>query len=59
MCAECWGVKDAARAARWGAGRQTDSSFRFAWADPVELLWAVGAVVILVLVAVYALTQWI
>jgi hypothetical protein len=59
MCADCWGVKDAARAARWRAARRTDSRIGFAWADPVDLLWAVGAVVILVLVAVYALTQWI
>ena len=59
MCADCWGVKDEARARRWLSRPQTQSLFGFDWEDPVDLLWALGAVVILVLVAVYVLTQWI
>jgi hypothetical protein len=59
MCADCWGVKDAARAARWQSRPRTDSPFGFDRVDPVDLLWAAGAAVVLVLVAVYALTQWI
>ena len=59
MCADCWGVKDAARAARWLSRPGERSLFGFAWDDPVDLLWALGSVVLLVLVALYALTQWI
>jgi hypothetical protein len=59
MCAECWGVKDEARARRWLTRPRTQQLFGFDWDDPVDLLWAVGAVVLLLLVAGYALTQWI
>ena len=59
MCADCWGVKDAARAARWLSRPENRSLLGFDWEDPVDLLWGLGAVVILVLVAVYVLTQWI
>jgi hypothetical protein len=59
MCADCWGVKDAARARRWQTAPRAKSLFGLDWEDPVDLLWAVGGVVLLVLVALYALTQWI
>jgi hypothetical protein len=59
MCADCWGVKDAARARRWLAQPRKLRLLGFDWDDPVDLLWGVGAVVLLLLVAVYALAQWI
>jgi hypothetical protein len=59
MCADCWGVKDEARARRWRSGRRTESLFGFDWEDPLDLLLAFGIAVVVVLVAVYALTQWI
>jgi hypothetical protein len=59
MCADCWGVKDEARAKRWLSRPPTQSLLGFDREDPVGLLWALGAVVVLVLVAFYALTQWI
>jgi hypothetical protein len=58
MCADCWGVKDAARAARWQSGPRSGLRMRSGW-DPVGLLWALGTVVFLVLVALYAVTRWI
>jgi hypothetical protein len=59
MCADCWGVKDEARAKRWLSRPRTQSLLGFDWEDPVVLLWALGAVVVLVRVAFYGLTQWI
>ncbi len=59
MCADCWGVKDATRARRWLPGPRTESLFGFGWLDPLNLLLAFGIAVVVVLVAVYALTQWI
>ena len=59
MCADCWGVKDATRARRWLLGPRTKSLFGFDWEDPLNLLLAFGIAVAVVLVAVYALTQWI
>jgi hypothetical protein len=59
MCADCWGVKDAARARRWRPQSRKLRVLGLDWDDPVDLLWGVGAVVLLLLVAVYALAQWI
>jgi hypothetical protein len=59
MCADCWGVKDPARARRWLPRPRREPLFGFEWEDPLDLLWAFGAVVLIVLVAIYALTQWI
>jgi hypothetical protein len=59
MCADCWGVKDAARARRWLSHPRRQSLFGFARHDPVDLLWALGAVVLVVLVTLYALSRWI
>jgi hypothetical protein len=59
MCADCWGVKDAARARRWRPRPRTETLFGLDREDPVDLLWGVGAVVLLVLVALYVVTQWI
>lgn len=61
MCADCWGVKDATRARRWRPRPRTQRILP-SWLDlddPLDLLWAVGAIVILALVAVYLLSQWI
>jgi hypothetical protein len=47
MCADCWGVKDAARAKRWL--RSSKPAPRF---DPVQLLWAGAALVAFLLIVV-------
>jgi ABC-type polysaccharide/polyol phosphate export permease len=59
MCADCWGVKDAARARRWLRQPRRQPLIGFDWEDPLDLLWAFGAVVLLLLIGVYVLTQWI
>jgi hypothetical protein len=55
MCADCWGVKDPARAKRWLTARRREPFFE----DPIDLLWVVGAVVAAVLVVVVVAGQWI
>jgi hypothetical protein len=59
MCADCWGVKDAVRARRWLSRPRTQALFGFDWEDPLDLLWAFGAVVLVLLIGIYVLTQWI
>jgi hypothetical protein len=59
MCADCWGVKDQARARRWLSGPPTQSFFGFDPGDPLRLLLGLGLAVVVALVAVYALTRWI
>jgi hypothetical protein len=54
MCADCWGVKDAARAKRW-----LNVPRRKPVVDPLRLLWIVGAVVAFVLVVVFVAGKWI
>jgi hypothetical protein len=54
MCADCWGVKDPARAKRWL--RASKSPPRF---DPVRLLWAGATLVALVLVVLVLASEWI
>jgi hypothetical protein len=55
MCADCWGVKDPARAKRWLTARRREPFFE----DPIDWLWVVGAVVAAVLVVVVVAGQWI
>jgi hypothetical protein len=53
VCADCWGVKDSAKARRWLPGPRTRRIFGgsdFDWLDPVTLLWAVGTGVVGLLV---------
>jgi hypothetical protein len=59
MCADCWGVKDAARAKRWLSRPRTQPLLGLSWDDPLDLLWAVGGIVLIVLVVVYAVSRWI
>jgi hypothetical protein len=59
MCADCWGVKDPARAKRWLSARRKEPLLGMHWDDPLDLLWAIGAVVVIVLVVTYVATQWI
>jgi hypothetical protein len=59
MCADCWGVKDAARAKRWRARPRTQPPLGLFWDDPLDLLWVIGGVVLVALVVIYALTEWI
>jgi hypothetical protein len=62
VCADCWGVKEPGRARRWLRRPRTDPLFASSWFefdDPLDLLWAVGAIVVFVLVAAYLLSQWI
>jgi hypothetical protein len=62
VCADCWKVKDAARAARRRSlphTRQVLSNLHFDSADPVDLLWAVGAAVVFLLVALFLVSEWI
>ena len=61
MCADCWGVKDAARARRWLRQRsETDPLFDLDELLSAEnLLWAVGFAVLLLLAVVWGLTEWI
>ena len=54
MCADCWGVKDPARARRWLNVRRRQPFF----ADPVGLLWLVGAVVAALLVILVVVGAW-
>jgi hypothetical protein len=55
MCADCWGVKDPARAKRWLVARRRQTFFD----DPIDLLWLVGAVVAALLIVLVAASQWI
>ena len=59
MCADCWGVKDPVRAKRWRPRPRKEPLLGLYWDDPLDLLWVFGGVVLVVLVAVYAMTQWI
>jgi hypothetical protein len=58
FCADCWGVKDAARAARWRHPPRRESFLGAEW-NPVTLLLAVGAAVLVFLAFIYALSRWI
>ena len=55
MCADCWGVKDPARAKRWLHVRRRQTFFD----DPIDLLWLIGAVVAVLLVVLITASQWI
>ncbi len=60
VCADCWGVKEPSRARRWLRRPRTQPVP--SWLDlddPLDLLWVIGAVVVLVLVAAYVLSEWI
>ena len=59
MCADCWGVKDPARAKRWQRGPRTRPFFGDGLVSAENLLWGIGIAVGLVLVAVWGLTEWI
>jgi hypothetical protein len=59
MCAECWGVKDPARAKRWQRGSRTRPLFDHGVISAENVLWAVGIAIGLVLVTVWGLTEWI
>jgi hypothetical protein len=59
MCADCWGVKDAARAKRWLRASRTRPSVGDDLVSPENLLWAVGFAIGFVLLAVWGLTEWI
>jgi hypothetical protein len=55
MCADCWGVKDPARAKRWLTSRRPAPLL----ADPTNLLWLFGAVVAALLIVAVAAGKWI
>jgi hypothetical protein len=62
VCADCWGVKEPERARRWLRRPRANPTFASFWLDlddPLDLLWAVGAIVVFVLVAAYLVSQWI
>jgi hypothetical protein len=59
MCADCWGVKDPARAKKWQRGPRTRPLFDDGLVSAENALWAVGVAIVLVLVAVWGLTEWI
>ena len=59
MCADCWGVKDPARAKRWLRDPRTRTLFADRRVSAENLLWAVGVAIGLVVVAVWGLTEWI
>lgn len=51
VCADCWGVKDPAKARRWRPRtRPLLSDLDSGWLNPLNLLWAVGTLVIALLV---------
>ena len=54
MCADCWGVKDPARAKRWLQVPRAAPRF-----DPTQVLWAGAAAVALVLVVLVVVSEWI
>jgi hypothetical protein len=58
MCADCWGVKDPARAKRWLRGPRTRPLF-FELDDPLDILWLIGAVVAVLLVIAFVAGIWI
>jgi hypothetical protein len=60
VCADCWGVKDPAGADRRLPGPRTRKSFShadFDWLDPVNVLWAVGTAVIVLLVTLLTVAR--
>jgi hypothetical protein len=62
MCADCWGVKDPARAKRWLRGPRTRPLFSdplFELDDPLDVLWLIGAVVAALLVVAFVAGKWI
>ena len=61
VCADCWGVKEPGQARRWRRRPRTNplANFWLDFDDPLDLLWALGAIVVFVLVAAYLVNQWI
>jgi hypothetical protein len=59
MCADCWGVKDPARAKRWLRAPRRRPLFDGDLLSSESLLWALGLAIGFVLLAVWGLTQWI
>jgi hypothetical protein len=60
VCADCWGVKDPAKARRWLSRPKTRRMFSdldHDWLDPVNLLWGLGTGVVGVLVLLLLVTR--
>jgi hypothetical protein len=59
MCADCWGVKDPARARRWLRAPRRRPLFGADLLSSESLLWVLGCAIGFVLLAVWGLTRWI
>jgi hypothetical protein len=59
FCADCWGVKDPARARRWRPKPSTRPLFDDDLLSAENLIWALGFTVGFVLLALWGLTEWI
>ena len=60
VCADCWGVKDPAKAHRWRSRARTRRIFAdsgFDWLDPVTLLWGAGTAVVGLLVVLLLVSR--
>ena len=60
MCADCWGVKDPARAKRWLRAPRTRPLFDdpiFDVDHPLELLWLIGAAVAVISVVLILVSR--
>jgi protein-disulfide isomerase-like protein with CxxC motif len=59
MCADCWGVKDAARAKRWQrTAPRTRQLLGGGLLSAENLLWVVGFAIGFILLLVWGLTAW-
>jgi hypothetical protein len=59
MCADCWGVKDAARARRWlHVTPRRRPLFDVELLSPENLLWAVGFAVGILLLVLWGVIAW-
>jgi hypothetical protein len=59
MCADCWGVKDPARARRWLHAARTRPLFDGGLLSAENLLWAIGFAVGLLLLVLWGAAEWI
>jgi hypothetical protein len=59
VCADCWGVKDDARARRWRPKPRTEPLLGIDWDDPLLALLTFGGGTLAVLGLAYVIATWI
>jgi hypothetical protein len=59
VCADCWGVKEAGKAARWRPKPRTEPILGIDWADPLLALVTLGGGTLVALLLLYVVATWI